>query len=468
MKFKASDLHLKVGKPPMVRVDGTLRPMNRGPIEDEEMVRLCFPLMNERNRKIFERDGGADFAHTLDVDGTIWRFRVNLLQQLGHVGLVARRVNSWIPDFEGLNLPPSIEQLCTYDQGMVLLAGVTGSGKSTTIASMLNWINKRYRKHILTLEDPIEFVFTEDKCLINQREIGLDVVDFEIGMKHAVREDPDVMLVGEMRDKETFMTAIHAAETGHLVFGTIHASSASTTIGRILDLFPAGHALGPAQRDRVQHAGHHRPEAAQEHQAGRRPRADRRDHDLQRQRARKPILEENDDKLPDIIRIGKLDGHAGLHDEPQEAGGRRVDRPRGGDGSGAEPRGAEDGAQGHRSERSGDYLMRHAGLVFLGMLLLGERRSAAAAVACLGAGSAPPLPPNAGGRCRRGGGRRRRRSRRQRPQLRRRSSTSGTTRIRFRAVAVPSVNWLKLLAHLAAVPDLGQIRRLDQSRQPDL
>ena len=128
--------------------------------------------------------------------------------------------------------------LCKFDQGMVLLAGVTGSGKSTTIASMLNWINHNYRKHILTLEDPIEFVFTEDKCLINQREIGLDVKDFVIGMKHAVREDPDVMLVGEMRDRETFMTAIHAAETGHLVFGTIHASSAPSTIGRILDLFP--------------------------------------------------------------------------------------------------------------------------------------------------------------------------------------------------------------------------------------
>ena len=222
----------------MLRVDGTLRPMQRGPVDDEEMVRLCFPLMNERSRKIFDKDGGADFAHMLDVEGTNWRFRVNLLQQLGHIGLVARRVNSWIPDFEGLNLPPSIERLCTYDQGMILLAGVTGSGKSTTIASMLNWINHRYRKHILTLEDPIEFVFTEDKCLINQREIGLDVIDFEVGMKHAVREDPDVMLVGEMRDKETFMTAIHAAETGHLVFGTIHASTAASTIGRILDLFP--------------------------------------------------------------------------------------------------------------------------------------------------------------------------------------------------------------------------------------
>src|SRR4051812_35797877 len=238
VKLKASDLHLKVDKAPMVRVDGTLRPMNREPITDEEMVRLTFPLMNERNRKIFEKDGGADFAHIVDVDGTVWRFRVNLLQQLGHVGLVARRVNSIVPDFRGLFLPPAIEKLCHYDQGMILLAGVTGSGKSTTIASMLNLINHQYRKHILTLEDPVEFVFTEDKCLINQREVGTDVKDFGIGMKHAVREDPDVMLVGEMRDAESFMTAIHAAETGHLVYGTIHAASAPSTINRILDLFP--------------------------------------------------------------------------------------------------------------------------------------------------------------------------------------------------------------------------------------
>ena len=152
---------------------------------------------------------------------------------------------------------------------MILLAGVTGSGKSTTIGSMLNWINRHYRKHILTLEDPIEFVFTEDKCLINQREVGIDVVDFEVGMKHAVREDPDIILVGEMRDKETFMTAIHAAETGHLVFGTIHASSAPSTIGRILDLFPQDMHPALAVGDRLQHEGHHRPEAAQEHQAGR-------------------------------------------------------------------------------------------------------------------------------------------------------------------------------------------------------
>ncbi len=238
VKLDGSDLHLKVGQPPVVRVKGALRPINRPPIDDDEMLRLCLPMLNERTQKIFQEDGGADFAYMLNIDGTNWRFRVNLLQQMGHIGLVARKVNSFIPDFDKLHLPPQMEKLCKYDQGMVLLAGVTGSGKTTTIGSMLNWINRNYRKHILTLEDPIEFVFTEDKSLINQREIGIDVKDFEIGMKHAVREDPDVMLVGEMRDRETFLTAIHAAETGHLVFGTIHASSAATTIGRILDLFP--------------------------------------------------------------------------------------------------------------------------------------------------------------------------------------------------------------------------------------
>lgn len=238
VKLQGSDLHMKVGQAPIVRVNGELRALNRPPIENEEMVRLLVPMMDERARRIFEEEGGADFAYVVEVDGVKWRFRVNMLKQLGKIGLVARRVNNYIPKFEGLYLPPSMETLCHYDQGMVLLAGVTGSGKSTTIGSMLNYINSIYRKHILTLEDPIEFVYTEDKCLINQREIGMDVKNFEIGMKHAVREDPDIILVGEMRDQETFLTAIHAAETGHLVFGTIHASSAPTTIGRILDLFP--------------------------------------------------------------------------------------------------------------------------------------------------------------------------------------------------------------------------------------
>ncbi|MBR5161549.1 MAG: PilT/PilU family type 4a pilus ATPase [Thermoguttaceae bacterium] len=238
VKCKGSDLHLKVGRPPMLRVAGSLQALNRGPIDEDEMDRILYEFMNERNRKILQETGGADFAHIVKVDDLIWRFRVNILNQMGRLGLVARKVNNSIPVFEKLFLPQVLEELCKFSQGMILLAGITGSGKSTTIASMLDWINHRYKKHILTLEDPIEFTFTEDKCLINQREIGQDVIDFMTGMKHAVREDPDIILVGEMRDRETFETAIHAAETGHLVFGTIHASTAPSTIGRILDLFP--------------------------------------------------------------------------------------------------------------------------------------------------------------------------------------------------------------------------------------
>lgn len=234
-----SDIHLQVGRPPIFRVRGTLTPLKMPPITEEAMIKLTFPQMDQRNLDIFHADGGADFAKVVDHNGEPWRFRVNLLTQLGKVGMVARKIERDIPPFEKLQLPPIMEELCKYDQGMVLLAGVTGSGKSTTIASMLDWINHNMNKHILTIEDPIEFIYTADQCLINQRELGQDVVDFHVAMKHAVREDPDIMLVGEMRDKDTFETAIHAAETGHLVFGTIHAASAPGTIPRIIDLFPA-------------------------------------------------------------------------------------------------------------------------------------------------------------------------------------------------------------------------------------
>lgn len=238
IKFEGSDLHLKVGKPPILRIKGTLRELDMPAIDEDTMWRMFLEVMDDRNKEMMAATGNADFSHMVLYEGKNWRFRVNLLKQLGKPGLVARKVEINIPNFEGLYLPPVMEELCKYDQGMVLLAGVTGSGKSTTIASMLNWINHRERVHILTIEDPIEFVYEQDKALINQREIGMDVSDFHIAMKGAVRQDPDIMLVGELRDKETFETAIHAAETGHLVFGTIHASSAPSTIGRILDLFP--------------------------------------------------------------------------------------------------------------------------------------------------------------------------------------------------------------------------------------
>ena len=239
IKQGCSNVHLQVGKPPILRILGDLVPLEMPPLSESQMIKLTFPMMDQRNLDIFHRDGGADFSKVVDYRNEDWRWRVNLLTQLGLVGMVARKVERDIPLFKDLYLPPVMEDLCRYDQGMVLLTGATQSGKSTTIASMLDWINHHMNRHILTIEDPVEFTYTSDKCLINQREIGQDVIDFHIAMKHAVREDPDIMLVGEMRDMETFETAIHAAETGHLVFGTIHASNAPGAISRIIDLFPA-------------------------------------------------------------------------------------------------------------------------------------------------------------------------------------------------------------------------------------
>jgi twitching motility protein PilT len=238
MKYKGSDLHLKVGFPPAMRLAGVLRQMQLPPLGLSEMERLMYPLLTPRQRGILDEEGGVDFAHII-IDGDIeTRFRVNLFKQRGRLSLVARRVNNKIPTFEELHLPAVLAEITQYDQGIIILAGVTGSGKSTTIASMLQYMNERERLHILTVEDPIEYTFKDDKSIINQREVGIDVIDWEVALKHAVREDPDVILVGEMRDRDTFSAAMHAAETGHLVFGTIHAGTAPSTVGRLLDLFP--------------------------------------------------------------------------------------------------------------------------------------------------------------------------------------------------------------------------------------
>jgi len=238
MKHMGSDLHLKVGLPPCMRLSGVLRQMQLPPLSANDMERLMFPLLSARQKQILEDTGGADFAHIVVEDNIEVRFRVNLFRQRGRLSLVARRVNTNIPNFEGLGLPPILAEIVKEDQGIIILAGVTGSGKSTTIASMLNYVNATERCHIVTIEDPIEFTFTDDKCIINQREVGIDVIDWDTALKHAVRQDPDIILVGEMRDRDTFNAALHAAETGHLVFGTIHASTAPSTISRILDLFP--------------------------------------------------------------------------------------------------------------------------------------------------------------------------------------------------------------------------------------
>jgi twitching motility protein PilT len=238
MKYKGSDLHLKVGSAPAMRLAGVLRQMQLPALSLSDMERLMYPLLSPRQRGILDEEGGIDFAHIVFDGDNETRFRVNLFKQRGRLSLVARRVNNKIPSFEDLHLPAVLAEITQYDQGIIILAGVTGSGKSTTIASMLQYMNERERLHIVTIEDPIEYTFKDDKCIINQREVGIDVIDWDVALKHAVRQDPDVILVGEMRDRETFSAAMHAAETGHLVFGTIHAGTAPSTVGRLLDLFP--------------------------------------------------------------------------------------------------------------------------------------------------------------------------------------------------------------------------------------
>lgn len=236
MKHEASDLHLKVGQPPMMRLKGDIRRVDMRPLTAEDMERLLLPTLDAKRKKVLDEEGGVDFSYVVGQDEC--RFRVSLFKQRSRLSLVARRVNNFIPKFKELGLPDTMEKLCVYPEGLVILAGVTGSGKSTTIAAMLDYVAEREPLHILTCEDPIEFTFTDKKAYFNQREIFLDCMDWHKALKDAVRQDPDVILVGELRDVETFEAAVHAAETGHLVFGTIHAASAATTINRILDLFP--------------------------------------------------------------------------------------------------------------------------------------------------------------------------------------------------------------------------------------
>src|SRR4051812_43691992 len=311
MKHKGSDLHLKVNLPPAMRLGGVLRQMQLPPLTREDMERLMFPLLTARQLKIFDDEGGVDFAH-LVFDGPIeTRFRVNLFRARGKISLVARRVNSSIPNFEGLGLPPVMAELTQYEQGIIILAGVTGSGKSTTIASMLQYINERERMHILTIEDPIEFTFVDDKSIFNQREMGIDVMDFHKALKDAVRQDPDIILVGEMRDQETFSAALHAAETGHLVFGTIHASSAPSTVSRILDLFPRDmHA--PLRQNLAFNlkaiVAQKLLPTTKELQAKGVSRVPTNEIMRTNPTVRKLLLNEEDTKLGDAIRIGKEEG----------------------------------------------------------------------------------------------------------------------------------------------------------------
>ncbi|MCX7665210.1 MAG: PilT/PilU family type 4a pilus ATPase [Gemmataceae bacterium] len=303
MKLEASDLHLKVGQPPMVRLRGDIRRTDMKPLTQEDMERYFYPILKPNHREILEKEGGVDFSWVVGNDEC--RFRVSLFKQRGRLSLVSRRVNNHIPSFKDLGLPDSIEKLCHFSEGMVILAGVTGSGKSTTIAAMLDYINEREPLHILTIEDPIEFTFTDKKSYINQREIGLDSKDWHKALKDAVRQDPDVILVGELRDIETFEAAVHAAETGHLVFGTIHASSAATTINRILDLFPPE--KHPAIRQAL--ANNLKAIVAQKLIKGlKKPRVPTNEVMIVNPTIRKLIAEGRDHQILDAIRIGIQEG----------------------------------------------------------------------------------------------------------------------------------------------------------------
>ena len=234
----ASDLHLKAGNVPFVRVDGELRPTALPALTPEDTASAAVALMPEHKRHEFDETSEADLGYTMPAVG---RFRINVFRQRGVVGLAIRRVRSEVPTVAELLLPPVIEELADSSRGLVLVTGPTGTGKTTTIASMIGHINRTRRTHIVTIEDPIEVVHDDDRAIIQQREVGLDTGSYAAALRHVVRQDPDVIFVGEIRDPESAISAIQAAETGHLVITTMHTIDSTETINRLLDLFPSEH-----------------------------------------------------------------------------------------------------------------------------------------------------------------------------------------------------------------------------------
>ncbi|HEX9627575.1 MAG TPA: type IV pilus twitching motility protein PilT [Acidiferrobacterales bacterium] len=235
-KQNASDLHLSAGLPPLIRIDGDIKRINVDPLDDRTVHNMIYDIMTDKQQKDYEEFLETDFSFDLP---NISRFRVNAFNQERGPGAVFRTIPSKVLTLEQLGCPPIFKEISDQPRGIVLVTGPTGSGKSTTLAAMINHVNESRHEHILTIEDPIEFVHQSKNCLINQREVGRDTLGFNNALRSALREDPDVVLVGELRDLETIRLALTAAETGHLVFGTLHTSSAAKTVDRIVDVFPA-------------------------------------------------------------------------------------------------------------------------------------------------------------------------------------------------------------------------------------
>lgn len=241
----ASDIHLKTGSPPYLRVDGELAAVNSEPLHREQIDEIVKVMLSEEQMRYFMKRGEVDLSFT---EKGVGRFRVNVFRQRGTISIVMRRIKTKILNFDQLHLPPATVRFAKMQRGLVIITGTTGSGKSTTLASIVDYINDNRRCHVVTIEDPIEYIHSDRQAVINQREITIDTQDFSTALRAVMRQDPDVILIGEMRDVETFMAAISAAETGHLVFSTLHTTNVMQTIDRIIDLFPSN------QHDQVRSA----------------------------------------------------------------------------------------------------------------------------------------------------------------------------------------------------------------------